>query len=84
MYWSCRVGEPPDPCPGAVWQKYSDYSGDSSYNGICTPDKLKLFPDSLANYKNCPKVPGLKVTCGSPLEHGLSIDDDGVRSNSII
>ena len=49
------------------------------YSGVCTPEFNRLF-DNLFTYFTCPSG----STCGSPLDHGLSLIDDGILSNSSI
>ena len=47
------------------------------YAGVCTPEFNRLLGD-FSGYSLCPSG----SACGSPLDHKLSLVDDGILSNS--
>ena len=80
MYYTCRMGE--RPLPGAkVWEKYSDFKQDESYAITCRPPSKIIRPWLLQD--SSPQCPDGTV-CGSPLDFGLSLIDDGIYSNEAI
>jgi hypothetical protein len=74
-HFACRTSEIPE---SGTWQKYYDLTGDDSFGDICTPESNQLFPDYLITYKQCPEG----FVCGSPFEHGLSLEFDNLNSNA--
>ena len=67
-HYACRKGLHPG-INATVWEKVGQ-------EGICTPLENQLF-SSLIDYVKCDEG----STCGSPLDHGLSLLDDGLYSN---
>jgi len=80
LYYSCRVGKAP--IPGEkTWQKFSDPSFVPAFSNLCTPENKIKYP-WVVDYATCPKEKN--SYCGSPLDVGLDIYDDGVRANADI
>ena len=75
MYYACRTT--PEPLPGAkVWEKSPLASSVTCAKDI-TFDNDFFKP---INGYICPE----DTYCGSPLEYGLSLEDDGVYENAAI
>ena len=81
MYYTCRMGEKPE--TGAkVWPKYSDVKEDETYATTCNHKNKNTHSHFFGNkYKDeCPEG----SFCGSPLDFGLDLVDDGIYSSESI
>jgi len=79
-YYACRLGAEPE--PGAkTWTKYE--ADDFDFN-ICTPKNNSIYGGN--SYKICPEktADGIPITCGTPLDYGLKLSDDGINANAAI
>ena len=78
-HYTCRVGVAPTE-RNATWEKYSVFAENSDYSGVCTPEANQLFP-GLVTYSRCPPSYNHDSSCGSPLDHGLSLANDSTNAN---
>lgn len=60
-----------------VWEKYE---ADGFEGSICTPPANAIYESFENEYKICPNSTG-DVYCGSPLDHGLLAENDGINAN---
>jgi hypothetical protein len=82
MHYSCRVGAPPIAEMGN-WVKYSDFTGDSSYSGICTPERNQMIDPTnmLPKPKLCPTDLNHDSICASPIDYKLPLESQTSNSN---
>jgi hypothetical protein len=80
------VGLSPDPSwpTNQTWHKYSNFTGDSAYAGICTPGKNQNFPTTWVNYETCPIEFNQVSICGSGIEKGQQRSTENLLSNADI
>ena len=63
-----------------MWEKYE---ADGFDMAICTPPENAIYGAYGNDYKICPNTTG-NVYCGSPLDHGLLVEDDDIKANGAI
>jgi hypothetical protein len=77
MHYTCRTQVPG--INDVSWQKYSDFTGNSEFATLCTPERNQLWPEWVVSYSKCPQNFDINSTCGSPYE--LKLDASGDHDN---